>query len=349
MGSRLFNTIWEVASCAAYCDAQTAYNKRTANGKPFKSCNFFTTYVLTAYMADGQVTPQGQYCSLYTEAWPISYAKNGGSWSGKDQYRISYSFGYARIDPGIDPLVGDSAGAVSQAIAEIRRSKLESYCNSAVSSASSQAAIDQNRRRAVAASVPVDLRKYPASIVTSACRLAFTSSIVASSSTSPISALSTSSSVTASSLSTSSTTTSSVFSSISATSSQNAVTNSATSSQNIVTSTATTPSSTADGLIYRPTSITTTSTTTSTRTRPSTSSPTYPACVTQPVQNPGFENGISSWTTYVPVQTPSPDASISGYPISGGITFVRDDTFPRGDSMSISTDPGNAYSESQAL
>jgi hypothetical protein len=117
MGAKMFTGIWNVDQCAQYCDAQTKYNLATApkDGTPAKVCKFFNTYLLTAKMANGQVVPQGQYCSLYTEAWPIKYAVNGGQWRGQDQYTVDYSFGYAKADAGIDPIVGDATGAKYQA------------------------------------------------------------------------------------------------------------------------------------------------------------------------------------------------------------------------------------------
>ncbi|KAI5200082.1 hypothetical protein E4T39_05919 [Aureobasidium subglaciale] len=118
MGSKLFTTTWDASSCAAYCDSQTAYNLKTApkDGTPAKVCKFFNSYVLTALKGDGSVVTQGQYCSLYTEAWPASYATNSGQWRGNDQYVVDYSFGYAKADAGTDPVVtGDKTGAIYQA------------------------------------------------------------------------------------------------------------------------------------------------------------------------------------------------------------------------------------------
>jgi hypothetical protein len=132
MGAKIFTGVWSVAQCSQYCDAQTKYNLATApkDGTPAKVCKFFNTYLLTAKMANGQVVPQGQYCSLYTEAWPIKYATNGGQWRGQDQYTVDYSFGYAKTDAGLDPLVGDATGAKYQAVADIKWNTLQPYCSS---------------------------------------------------------------------------------------------------------------------------------------------------------------------------------------------------------------------------
>jgi hypothetical protein len=118
MGAKIFTGIWDVSQCSKYCDAQTAYNLKTApkDGTPPKVCKSFNTYLLQAKMANGQILPQGQYCSLYTEAWSQTYAVNGGSWRGQDHYTVDYSFGYSKISSAsdIDPSVGDANGAKYQ-------------------------------------------------------------------------------------------------------------------------------------------------------------------------------------------------------------------------------------------
>jgi hypothetical protein len=194
MGAKMFTGVWSVAQCSQYCDAQTKYNLATApkDGTPAKVCKFFNTYLLTAKMADGQVVPQGQYCSLYTEAWPIKYATNGGQWRGQDQYTVDYSFGYAKTDASVDPLVGDAKGATYQAVADIKWSKLQPFCSaylgysiplstytstattvpvvtSVAYSVTTTTVNSNNAKRAL--SVPADLSKYPASVISSACSM----------------------------------------------------------------------------------------------------------------------------------------------------------------------------------
>ncbi|KAG9959038.1 hypothetical protein KCU61_g7845, partial [Aureobasidium melanogenum] len=197
MGARIFTSTWQVASCAAYCDSQTAYNKATAptDGTPYKVCNFFNTYVLTEYLANGSVVPQGQYCASYTEAWNSTYAVNGGQWWGEDQYLVSYSFGYPKLNPGIDPSIGDPIGAEYQAVADIKWASLQPFCSSylgyttpitiitttttstlAVTAMMSQTTMTaqnqtavQNQKRAL--STPDVLTKYPSTVLFSACQL----------------------------------------------------------------------------------------------------------------------------------------------------------------------------------
>ncbi|KAG9604408.1 hypothetical protein KCU86_g583, partial [Aureobasidium melanogenum] len=197
MGARIFTSTWEVASCAAYCDSQTAYNKATAptDGTPYKVCNFFNTYVLTEYLANGSVVPQGQYCALYTEAWNSTYAVNGGQWWGEDQYVVSYSFGYPKLNPGIDPSIGDPVGAEYQAVADIKWASLQPFCSSylgyttpittitttttstlAVTAMMSQTTMTAQNQTAVqdqkrALSTPDVLTKYPSTVLSSACQL----------------------------------------------------------------------------------------------------------------------------------------------------------------------------------
>lgn len=201
MGSKIFTTTWDVNSCAKYCDAQTAYNKATApkDGTPYKVCNFFNTYVLTAHKADGSVVPQGQYCALYTEAWSSQYAVNAGSWRGKDQYLVSYSFGYPKLNPGIAPTAGDVTGAVYQARQDMTYSPssltsvFQPFCSSllgymaptasvtalttttpvSVTTVVSISTVAANAKRAAASSSPTPavLTKYPTAVISSACSL----------------------------------------------------------------------------------------------------------------------------------------------------------------------------------
>ncbi|KAI5212560.1 hypothetical protein E4T38_00598 [Aureobasidium subglaciale] len=137
MGAKIFTGTWDVSQCSNYCDAQTKYNLATApkDGTPAKVCKFFNTYLLQAKLANGTIVPQGQYCSLYTEAWPIKYAVNGGQWRGQDQYTVDYSFGYAKTasSSDVDPTLGDANGAKYQAVADIKWSSLQPFCSSFLS------------------------------------------------------------------------------------------------------------------------------------------------------------------------------------------------------------------------
>ncbi|THY74191.1 hypothetical protein D6C93_10421 [Aureobasidium pullulans] len=155
MGSKIFTQgTWNANLCSDYCNSQTAYNKATApkDGTPYKVCNFFNTYILTVKKADGTVQPQGQYCSLYTEAWPIKYATNGGQWRGQDQYTpfCSAYLGYS-IPVSTVTSVATTVPVVTST----------SYSTTTVS--------PKNDKRAL--SIPADLSKYPATVVSSACSM----------------------------------------------------------------------------------------------------------------------------------------------------------------------------------
>jgi hypothetical protein len=105
---------FDASLCAQYCADQTSYNVQhpASDGSPPKICNFFATYLLY----DNNTSHyQGQYCSLYTEAWSSSYATNTGYYSGSEHYQIDHSYTYTNASsPGIDPKIGDKNGAVHQ-------------------------------------------------------------------------------------------------------------------------------------------------------------------------------------------------------------------------------------------
>ncbi|KAK5112768.1 hypothetical protein LTR62_003866 [Meristemomyces frigidus] len=76
MGVKIFTAgPFDAGLCAAACSSQTQYNLAhpPTNGAAARTCQFFNTYVL--YNGTGAV---GQYCSLYNETWPASYATNVG-------------------------------------------------------------------------------------------------------------------------------------------------------------------------------------------------------------------------------------------------------------------------------
>ncbi|KAG9661666.1 hypothetical protein KCV03_g9039, partial [Aureobasidium melanogenum] len=125
---------FDASLCATFCQDQTAYNVQhpASDGSPPKICNFFATYLLY----DNNTSHyQGQYCSLYTEAWSNSYATNNGYYYGSDHYQIDHSYTYTNASsPGFDPLkVGDKNGAVHQASVDITYATLQTYCSSILS------------------------------------------------------------------------------------------------------------------------------------------------------------------------------------------------------------------------
>jgi hypothetical protein len=89
MGSRLWNDgFFDETRCAAACTAQSIYNAKhpPSNGQP-KLCQFYNTYILLKNGAK-----QGQYCTLYTQAWDASRATNKGQNRGQDKFTIDSSF-----------------------------------------------------------------------------------------------------------------------------------------------------------------------------------------------------------------------------------------------------------------
>ncbi|KAI4846510.1 hypothetical protein E4T44_05023 [Aureobasidium sp. EXF-8845] len=89
MGSRLWNDgFFDETRCAAACTAQSIYNAKhpPSTGQP-KLCQFYNTYIL---LKNG--VKQGQYCTLYTQAWDASKATNKGQYRGQDKFTIDSSF-----------------------------------------------------------------------------------------------------------------------------------------------------------------------------------------------------------------------------------------------------------------
>ncbi|KEQ91569.1 hypothetical protein AUEXF2481DRAFT_32950 [Aureobasidium subglaciale EXF-2481] len=89
MGVKLFNDgPFDTTLCAAACTAQTKYNlKHPPTSGQAKSCRFYNTYEMYK-----DSVYQGQYCTLYTQAWDTTYATNKGQWRGTAHYTIGRSF-----------------------------------------------------------------------------------------------------------------------------------------------------------------------------------------------------------------------------------------------------------------
>ncbi|KAI6791944.1 glycoside hydrolase [Hortaea werneckii] len=127
MGSAIFTSgPFNVQLCADACSMKSAYNKAhpPTDGSPVQTCQFFNTYIL--YM-NGPSNPQGQYCAMYSESWPASYATNKGQYRGSDHFTIQYSFAYSN---SADPGAACKDCAVHQASKDISYSSLQPYCSS---------------------------------------------------------------------------------------------------------------------------------------------------------------------------------------------------------------------------
>ncbi|KAI5195935.1 hypothetical protein AUEXF2481DRAFT_25525 [Aureobasidium subglaciale EXF-2481] len=118
--SKIFTGPFDARLCAAACDAQTQYaiNNPSSDGTPAKKCQFFNTYIINL---NDNKHPQGQYCTLYTEAWASKYATSIGSSTSSGKLIIEYSYGYVSTSgASIDPKTGDKTGAVYQASGEMK-------------------------------------------------------------------------------------------------------------------------------------------------------------------------------------------------------------------------------------
>ncbi|KAH7113902.1 hypothetical protein B0J11DRAFT_497392 [Dendryphion nanum] len=82
---------YDPKNCAAACKEHSDYHLQhpPADGSPARLCGFFNSYILS-----NNGVPQEQRCSLYTRAWPKTYATNKGQWRGQDRITISESYGY---------------------------------------------------------------------------------------------------------------------------------------------------------------------------------------------------------------------------------------------------------------
>ncbi|KAI5203700.1 hypothetical protein E4T39_04003 [Aureobasidium subglaciale] len=205
-GSTIFTQgVFNAGVCADYCNAQTKYNAQhpAKDGSPPKVCHFFNTFIL--YLKQGNnKTPQGQYCTIYTETWNSTFATNAGQYRGTDQYVVEYSYGYSLTgSPGVVPKVGDKPGAIYQAAVDMKyyptslTSVFQPFCSSVLSytaplttttavvtitptSLTTQTVVVNAKRAASTIPTPAVLSKYPATVVSSACSLIVTSPTVTS-------------------------------------------------------------------------------------------------------------------------------------------------------------------------
>ncbi|USW52209.1 hypothetical protein Slin15195_G055280 [Septoria linicola] len=103
MTVKTFTGVFDVANCANACSAQNEYNRnhpRQSDGY-FPTCQFFNTYVLY-----NDSTAVGQYCALYNETWPSTFATNNGQWRGSNWFNINYSYTFSNTTGGLDTPAG---------------------------------------------------------------------------------------------------------------------------------------------------------------------------------------------------------------------------------------------------
>ncbi|KAL8915223.1 MAG: hypothetical protein Q9171_000342 [Xanthocarpia ochracea] len=135
---------YDVSTCAADCNAQTAYNKRhpAADGS-YQTCAFINAYVLSM-----NGVPQGLYCSMYTQTWAASYATNYGQYRGTDRYTVSRSYSYSLNlasdgTPACDSST-TSQSSMSRSSTSQSTSALSTTASSATAQTSTSSTADQN-------------------------------------------------------------------------------------------------------------------------------------------------------------------------------------------------------------
>ncbi|USW55002.1 hypothetical protein Slin15195_G083210 [Septoria linicola] len=88
--------------CAAACTATSDWNRANPhvwqNGKP-RTCQMFVTYILY-----NGTTATGQFCAMYDQSWPTSFATEKGQWrdNGKSWFNMDYSYMFTNTTGGAD-------------------------------------------------------------------------------------------------------------------------------------------------------------------------------------------------------------------------------------------------------
>jgi hypothetical protein len=98
MTVKIFSGNFDLAKCAAACSAQSEYNRAHPDmDGTFQTCQFINTYVLY-----NQTTAVGQYCALYNETWPATFATNHGQWRDDSWFNLDYSYMSSNTTGGVD-------------------------------------------------------------------------------------------------------------------------------------------------------------------------------------------------------------------------------------------------------
>ncbi|THX10655.1 hypothetical protein D6D13_05246 [Aureobasidium pullulans] len=154
------------AAASNICQAQAAGATSVPTYSPDSPAQFAKESYFPSVASASAAAPSG-YTQAFVnmQASSSAHATNGGSWYyGKDQYVVNYSFGFAKTanSSDINPLDGDVKGAVYQAVADIKWSSLQPFCSTY---------LGYNTATATATTLPYDLAKYPATVVSSACSM----------------------------------------------------------------------------------------------------------------------------------------------------------------------------------
>lgn len=101
--------------CAAACTATSDWNRAHPhvwqNGKP-RLCQMFVTYILY-----NGTTATGQYCAMYDQSWPTTFATERGQWrdNGKSWFNMDYSYMFVNSTANADkPTTCDNPPAPNQ-------------------------------------------------------------------------------------------------------------------------------------------------------------------------------------------------------------------------------------------
>ncbi|KAF4555694.1 Hypothetical protein D9617_2g056570 [Elsinoe fawcettii] len=124
LGSKLFTTgPFDANLCLIACSAQSVYNlaNPSSDGSRPLTCQFFTTYLL--YKNN---LPVGQYCSLYSKSWTLTYATNRGMTYGKDVYTIGSSYAFVNSTSAGDPYIPCDVASATQVI---EKSTYQPFCS----------------------------------------------------------------------------------------------------------------------------------------------------------------------------------------------------------------------------
>ena len=99
MGVQMFTSgPFDPGLCAAACSTQSDYNMQNPpENAPPQTCQFINTFIL---YKDNEA--MGQYCALYSESWPFSFATDMGHWEGGSHFTIGDSYAFSNTTDNAD-------------------------------------------------------------------------------------------------------------------------------------------------------------------------------------------------------------------------------------------------------
>lgn len=165
IGMELFTSgVFDAGLCAAACSTRNL--AISASTKDTRTCQFFTTFML--YKNGISV---GQYCSLYTTAWPSRYATNEGYSVENDKFTVGFSYSFENAtDPGsLGQTCSTSGGFVkpSLSITTNKPSASKSRSSSSPLRSSTTSNTKSSTRSAIATAATASSSSYNRSLSTS--------------------------------------------------------------------------------------------------------------------------------------------------------------------------------------